>query len=131
MPRAVEPVRAIGRLAPGGPQVGIAPAPDGYRLVFGLADGSWLSDPTTDRRERRAGLVAAAIAFYLGSVFDPPGELEATQADLAQLVGSLNGDTRDALDAIDDGGRRGAPAPAAAASRSGRDGNPARPIGAR
>ena len=103
MPRAVEPVRAIGRLAPGGPQVGIAPAPDGHRLVFGLADGSWLSDPTTDRRDRRAGLVAAAIAFYLGSVVEPPGELEATQADLAQLVGSLNGDTRDALDAIDDG----------------------------
>jgi len=103
MPRAVEPVRAIGRLAPRGPLVGFQPAQDGYQLAFGLADGSWFSDPTTERLGRRAGLVAAAIAFYLGSAVDPPGELEATQADMAQLVGSLSGDTRDALDAIDDG----------------------------
>jgi hypothetical protein len=103
MPRAEESVRAIGRLAPEGTWVGIEPAVDGYRLVFGLADGLALRDPTADPFERRAGLVAAAIAFFLASLADPPAELEATQADLAHLVGSLSGDTREVLDAIDDG----------------------------
>jgi hypothetical protein len=103
VPQAEEPVRAIGRLDPDGTWVGIEPAVDGYRLVFGRADRPALRDPTTDPFERRAGLVAAAIAFFLASLADPPAELEATQADLAHLVGSLSGDTREALDAIDDG----------------------------
>ena len=103
MPPAEEPVRAIGRLSPEGTWVGIEPAVDGYRLVFGPADGPALRDPTTDPFERRAGLVAAAISFFLTSLADPPADLEATQADLAHLVGSLSGDTREALDAIDDG----------------------------
>lgn len=103
MAPAEEPVRAIGRLTPDGTWVGIEPAVDGYRLVFGQADGPALRDPTTDPFERRAGLVAAAIAFFLASLTDPPAELEATQADLAHLVGSLSGETREALDAIDDG----------------------------
>jgi hypothetical protein len=103
MRRADEPVRAIGQLSPDGIWVGIEPAVDGYRLVFGHADGPALRDPTTDPFERRAGLVAAAISYFLASLADPPSDLEATQADLAHLVGSLSGDTREALDAIDDG----------------------------
>ncbi len=59
------------------------------------------------------GLVAAAIAFFLSSLPDPPAELEATQADIALLVRSLPvgpsedpgliAQAREALDAIDDG----------------------------
>jgi hypothetical protein len=112
MSRAAEPVRAIGRIPPDGPLVGIEPAGDGYRLAFGLADGTWLADPTTDPLERRAGLVAGAIAFFLASLDDPPAELEATQADLARAVASLDSSltgreeratASQALDAIDDG----------------------------
>jgi len=111
MSRAAEPVRAIGRM-PDGPLVGIEPAGEGYRLLFGLADGTWLADPTTDPLERRAGLIAGAIAFFLASLDEPPAELEATQADLARVVESLGSSllTREeratasqALDAVDDG----------------------------
>lgn len=112
MSGAAEPVRAIGRLPLDGPLVGIELAGDGYRLAFGLADGTWLPDPTTDPLDRRAGLVAGALAFFLASVDDPPAELEATHADLARMVESLASTltSRDeraaasqALDAIDDG----------------------------
>jgi hypothetical protein len=112
MVRAAEPVRAVGRLAPDGSWVGFSRTPDGYRLVFGAADGSIRLDDTPHPAARRAGLVAVAIAFFLSSLPDPPAELEATQADLARLVSSLVGDptgapeatpAREALDAIDDG----------------------------
>jgi hypothetical protein len=111
MPRVAEPVRAIGRL-PDGSLVGIEPASDGYGLAFGLPDGTWLADPTTDPLERRYGLVAGAIAFFLASLDDPPADVEATHADLARVVESLApGLTSDeeratlsqALDAVDDG----------------------------
>lgn len=112
MSRAAEPVRVIGRLPPDGPLVGIEPGGDGYRLAFGLADGTWLADPTTDPVDRRAGLVASAIAFFLASLDYPPAEMEATQADLARVVESLARDltspeeratASQALDAVDDG----------------------------
>lgn len=111
MSRAAEPVRVIGRL-PDGPLVGIEPAGDGYRLVFGLPDGTWLADPTTDPLERRAGLIAGAIAFFLASLDEPPADLEATQADLARVVETLGSSlltveeramAGQALDAVDDG----------------------------
>lgn len=104
------PVRAIGRLGPGEPWVGFLTTAEGHRLVFGRADGSLATDPTTDPEDRRAGLVAAAVAFFLALLTDPPSELEATQADIAGLVsGIVNQDVgdaglgREALDAIDDG----------------------------
>jgi hypothetical protein len=104
------PVRAIGRLGPGEPWVGFAASADGHRLVFGRADGSLATDPTTNRVDRQAGLVAAAVAFFLALLADPPAELEATQADIAGLVSGLvtegvedAGPEREALDAIDDG----------------------------
>ena len=111
MLRVAGPVRAIGRL-PDGPLVGIQPAGDGYGLAFGLEDGTWLADSTTDPLERRSGLVAGAIAFFLASLEDPPADLEASHADLARVVGSLAAHlTSDeervtlsqALDAVDDG----------------------------
>lgn len=104
------PVRAIGRLGPDGPWVGFAQSPDGYRLVFGRVDGSVATDPATDPGDRRAGLVAAAVTFFLAALDDPPAELEATQADIAGLVSDLAaedvgdaGAWQEALDAIDDG----------------------------
>lgn len=111
MSPAAGPVRAIGRLSDG-PLVGIEPDADGYRLAFGLPDGTWLADPATDRLERRSGLVAGAIAFFLASLDDPPADLEATHADLARVVGSLayslttpeeRATISQALDAVDDG----------------------------
>lgn len=111
MSGAAGPVRAIGRL-PDGPLVGIQPADDGYGLAFGLEDGSWLVDPTTDPLERRSGMVAGAIAFFLASLDDPPADLEATHADLAHVVESLargltspeeRATLSQALDAVDDG----------------------------
>ncbi|MGH2462060.1 MAG: hypothetical protein ACRDFZ_00360 [Candidatus Limnocylindria bacterium] len=112
MPRAVEPVRAIGRLEPDGPWVGFQSVGGRFRLVFGLKDGSIVWDPTSGPGPRRTALVAAAMAFYLGATTDPPPDLEATQADLARLVSSLIETTHDsveretlqeAVDAIDDG----------------------------
>ena len=111
MPRTEAPVRAIGRLTPDGPWVGIQPDGAGYRLVFGLAEGALLADATTDPAARRAGLLAAAIAHFLGLLTDPPPELEATQADFAGLLVTLATDregkaraaAQEALDAIDDG----------------------------
>jgi hypothetical protein len=111
MSRAAEPVRAIGRL-PDGPLVGIELAGNGYRLAFGLPDGTWLADPAADPLERRSGLVAGAIAFFLASLDDPPADLEATHADLARVVESLapsltsleeRATVNQALDAVDDG----------------------------
>jgi hypothetical protein len=105
MSRAAESVRLIGQLERGGPWIGFTPTPDGYRLVFGAPDGSFRVERTDDPGEQRAGLVAAAIAFFLSSLSDPPAELEATQLDIARLVASLDmdGAAQEALDAIDDG----------------------------
>lgn len=112
MRRAAGPIRAIGRLWPDGPWVGFQAASGGYRLVFGADDGLRQPDPTSDPLDRRAGLVAAAIAFFLDCLAGAPAELEATQADIARLVASLatdvtNSEQRamagEALDAVDDG----------------------------
>lgn len=70
-----------------------------------------LEDPTTDPLARSAGLAAAALVFFLAALDDPPTELEATHADVADLVRSLAAETtgsgtdaaREAVDAIDDG----------------------------
>lgn len=78
--------------------------------MFGLPDGAVVADPTNDPGAERAALVAVAIAFFLAVLDDPPVELEATHADVAELVRSLaSGNIPDAaaaweaLDAIDDG----------------------------
>ena len=111
MGRPGGPVRAIGRLAPSGAWVGIEPLASGYRLVFGAPNGVLVPDLSDDPGVVRAGLVAAAIVYFLASLSDPPGELEATQADMAALLTDLRarmpGSDRalasEALDAVDDG----------------------------
>ena len=111
MPKATAPARAVGRLTPDGPWVGFVFVQDGHRLVFGLDDGTTLLDSTADPIIRRAGLVAAAIAYVLASLAPAPPDREATQADLAGLIASLaarmegaeRGAAQEALDAIDDG----------------------------
>jgi len=112
MPRTVEPVRAIGRLAPDGPWVGFQAAGGRYRLVFGMADGSLRPDPTRDPGAIRAGLIASAIAYFSEALGEPPPDVAATQADLAALVrhlraGATNASAarlaQEAIDAIDDG----------------------------
>jgi hypothetical protein len=58
--------------------------------------------PVRDAAEARAGLAAAASAYFLASLDPPPPDLEATHADVAALVRSLAADP-EAIDAIDDG----------------------------
>ena len=111
MERAGGPVRVIGRLMPSGAWVGIESPARGYQLVFGAPDGTWLPDQDEDSEAARSGLVAAAILYFLALLPAPPGELEATQADMAALLTDLrarmSGPDRsladEALDAVDDG----------------------------
>jgi hypothetical protein len=111
MPPAADRVRAIGRLAPGGPWIGFAATPSGHRLVVGEPDGS-ARVVQADDLASRAGLAAAASAYFLATLLPPPPDLEATQADIAGLVTSLARSrppdedpavTREVIDAIDDG----------------------------
>ncbi|MGH9269223.1 MAG: hypothetical protein ACRD0D_13745 [Acidimicrobiales bacterium] len=111
MPAAAGQVHAVGRLSAAGPWVGFGRFGGGYRLVFGAADGSVLTDTTRHPDRRRDGLVAAVIAHYAELLDEPPADLEASQADLATLVAALippstgggSALVREALDAIDDG----------------------------
>jgi hypothetical protein len=101
---------AVG-LLPDGAWAGFTDADDGFRLAFGAADGTHIASPTLGRA-RSNELLAVATAYYEEELDAPPPELEATQADLAALVGWLMAQESDArcarlleeaLDAIDDG----------------------------
>lgn len=105
-----EHLAAVGRLEadPGSPWVGLARIGGRYELAFGAPDGRIHVVAGTSRRE----LLALAIAYVDESLIDPPPELEATHADLADLVSWLHGTAttadeaallRLALDGIDDG----------------------------
>lgn len=111
MAGSAESVSAFGRLWPGGPWVGTRRRASGWELVFADDEGlrAW---PVADRANGRVLLIAAAAAHFADVLSDPPVLLEATQADLAGLVGWLAGTeteagvaerARDAVDAIDDG----------------------------
>ena len=98
---------ALGRLDPSGPWIGFVLEPGSPLLAVGLADGS-LRSAAAGARE----IVSAAIAYFAELFPDPPQELEATHADVAELVRSLVADEPDAerrgllmeaVDAIDDG----------------------------
>jgi hypothetical protein len=104
-----EQVTAIGRVAPDAAWIGFARTDGGFRLVFGEPDGRLRF---TEAPANRLDLLLVALAYFSESAGDPPADLEATQADLAELVGWLAGtesDRRvrhtliDAIDAIDDG----------------------------
>ena len=97
---------AIGRIRPGGPWIGFQPSPSGYRLLVG-------SESAVRSREADADLLLAlAIAYFEEAFDDPPTELEATHADMSELVrhvADLEEDAErrrlltEAVDAIDDG----------------------------
>lgn len=99
---------AIGRLRGDGPWVGFVRADGAYRLAVGLDD-----EVRTEREPADADLLLAmAIAFFEDALDDPPPDIEATQADLSDLVRYLAGGVPagprrhlldEAVDAIDDG----------------------------
>jgi hypothetical protein len=104
-------VSAVGIINSSGTWTGFVRDPGGFSLAFGGADGVTLTSEA-DGADRRTELLAAAMAYYAEAFDAPPVEFEATQADLAALVGWLAVRERDAprrsrleeaLDAIDDG----------------------------
>ena len=101
---------AVGLLAPDGAWAGFVRDEGGFRLAFGRPDaGPWTS--TAEGPMRVAELLAVAVAYYEEALDAPPPEIEATQADLADLVRWLAARAEDprrglldeAVDAIDDG----------------------------
>jgi hypothetical protein len=98
---------AIGRLEGDGPWVGFVPAEGGYRVAVGRAGASVQTDAADD-----ALLLALAIAYFEDVLEDPPPAIEATHADLSDLVRDVAGRASDpegrrllgeAVDSIDDG----------------------------
>ena len=107
---APQPV-AVGRLAGRDRWVGFVETNDGFHLVFGGADGSLRRSASTGSA-RRLELLAAAAAHYAEALDPPPPEVEATQADLGDLVrwllasggeGRRRVELAAVVDAIDDG----------------------------
>ncbi len=105
-------VSAFGRLSSEGPWVGARRGASGWELVFGDADGTVRTWPATASATGRVLLIAAAAAHFADLLLDPPVLLEATQADLAGLLGWLAATeteprvverAHEAVDAIDDG----------------------------
>lgn len=102
---------AVGALpGGGGAWAGIARSGDGFHLVFGEGDVRWSS--TAGGRQRADELLAVAAAYFQESLLPPSANLEATQADLGDLLRWLAGVETDAarglrlqeaVDAIDDG----------------------------
>jgi hypothetical protein len=112
MAESAELVSAFGRLWPEGPWVGTRRGASGWDLVFGEADGALRAWPAEDSVTGRVLLIAAAAAHFADVLSDPPVLLDATQADLAGLLGWLAATetepgvaerAREAVDAIDDG----------------------------
>jgi len=97
---------AIGRFGADGPWVGFERGGGRYRLAIGLTDGVRTADADDDL------LLALAIAYFEDAMDDPPPDIEATHADLSDLVRSVAAGSRtverrrlldEAVDAIDDG----------------------------
>lgn len=96
----------VGRVPGDGRWLGLARQDADYALIVGDGDGERRT--VGDRR----GLLAVAMAHFLGVLDDPPDEREATQQDLAELVAwllhtearpAVRVALREALDAIEDG----------------------------
>jgi hypothetical protein len=97
---------AIGRLEAGGPWIGFSLAEGGYRLAVGEADRIRTGHADDDL------LLALAIVYFEDVLEDPPPTIEATHADLSDLVRHVAGRAADdegrrllaeAVDSIDDG----------------------------
>lgn len=73
---------AIGRLEGGGPWIGFARQAGRYRLAVGDHDGEGLRTAEADDDL----LLALAIVYFEDVLEDPPPDIEATHADLSDLV---------------------------------------------
>lgn len=105
-PAPLEAIRAIGRLAPGGPWIGFGSRAGQWRYVVGT-EAAVRDEPADPEL-----LLALAIARFAEAFDEAPPDIEATQSDLSLLVRHLiatqpDGRRRalleEALDAIDDG----------------------------
>jgi hypothetical protein len=122
---------AIGRIRQDGPWIGFRPAADGYRFVVGAPGGE---------RSRQADvglLLDLAIAYFEEAFEDAPPELEATHADLSELVRHVAAQEDEvarrrlldeAVDAIDDGLAGDAVATRLNAARAGKPDEQADPV---
>jgi hypothetical protein len=107
---APRPAAAIGRLRPDGPWVGFVADGAGFHLAASRPEAS-VAISTLVGSGRLAELLAVAILYFEEAAEPAPPEIEATQADLAELIrwvaaqtdGQVRRVLRDALDAIDDG----------------------------
>lgn len=97
---------AIGRLEGGGPWIGFARTGRGYVLAVGDGDAVRAADVPDDL------LLGLAMVYFEDVLEDPPPSIEATHADLSDLVRSVATRARDpesrrlldeAIDSIDDG----------------------------
>ncbi|HET6745424.1 MAG TPA: hypothetical protein VFH90_06185 [Candidatus Limnocylindria bacterium] len=122
---------AIGRIGPDGPWIGFQAAAPGYRLVVGTGSGVRSREADADL------LLALAIAYFEEAFDDAPPEVEATHADLGELVRHVAAQERDgartrllseAVDAIDDGLAGDAVANRLNAARSGTADEQADPV---
>lgn len=109
---AEPPPSVIGRLFPEGPWVGFARGADGYAVAFGDLDGGLRLAPAPTRPELREDLLAIAICYFDEAFGDAPPDLEATHAEIGDLLRWLaetESDPacapmlREAADAVDDG----------------------------
>jgi hypothetical protein len=103
---------AIGRLFAGGPWVGFARDAEGYALAFGGLEGGVRVVPAPSRPELREDLLAIAICYFDEAFGDAPADLEATHAEIGDLLRWLAESERDpncapllreAAEAVDDG----------------------------
>ncbi len=103
---------AIGRLSPDGPWVGFARAAEGYALAFDNLDGGVQVAAAPSRADLREDLLAIAICYFDEAFGEAPADLEATHAEIGDLLRWLAESERDpacvpllreAADAVDDG----------------------------
>jgi len=104
------PLVAIGRIGARGQWVGFVRDAAGFHLAVAQPGEATAVSPARGAN-RIAELLAVAIVYFEEALDAPPPELEATQADLAELLAWMATETdtgrnqlvREALDAIDDG----------------------------
>jgi hypothetical protein len=127
----VEAPRAIGRWRAGGPWIGFLAGPDSYRLCVGADDRLLSEEADAD------ALLSLAIAYFEEALEAAPPDLEATHADLSELVRFVAAHETDparrarlgeAIDAIDDGLAGDAVARRLAACRRGMKDEQADPV---
>ena len=104
------PLVAIGRIGARRQWVGFVRDAAGFHLAVAQPGEATAVSPARGAN-RIAELLAVAIVYFEEALDAPPPELEATQADLAELLAWMATETdtgrnqlvREALDAIDDG----------------------------